>query len=559
LQIEWQRLPDPRHADTLLQALLDSPLAERADAGALALASARAGRVEVCLDRLMRVDADTRVRVALQAADALRATGEVQAAIDAGALAYHASDSGRHSPGLRGALPGLALAPVMRSREAIRTDRVRLQRALTLLEQDWTPSHLARCEARLEQLAWSNFHLAYHGENDRALQQTYAGLLQRAAASFMPHLAEPPPARASCRVGLLSSCWRECTVGSYFGGWIDWLRDAGYHVHLYQLGPQRDATTERLADRASVFRFHRGDLGSLAETIRNDALDLLIYPELGMDARLLPLAALRLAARQAVAWGHPVTSGFTTMDGFFSCRDMEVSDASAHYVEPLMPLSGLGVAYARPEAPPPATRAELGLPPDAPLLLLPHSLFKLHPDDDEVLADIALQSPRARFVLFCGEHPAWQAQYLERLRKAFGARGIEPASHLIWLAPGSRTRFRQIAQTCDLMLDSLRWSGGNTSLDALSLGLPVISCPGDVLRARQSAAMLERLGLASELVCESPTALAAATSNLLRDGRPRDAFSARIRTGLERLFESEPARGDFLRHVERLCTPEPTR
>ena len=48
---------------------------------------------------------------------------------------------------------------------------------------------------------------------------------------------------------------------------------------------------------------------------------------------------------------------------------------------------------------------------------------------------------------------------------------------------------------CDVLLDTLHWSGGNTSLDALAAGLPIVTIEGELMRGRQSASMLRYLGL----------------------------------------------------------------
>jgi CRISPR-associated protein Csy1 len=558
LAAEWQAAHDPEAASAALDRVLTLPTAARVPRAALARAAARAGRAALALDALRAVAPEAQLALANDVGDALRAHGLVDAAAQAGAIGYRASGEGARSPGLRTRLLALALPPVMHSVAAIDADRERLARQLAELDVEWTPTRLARCAPALEQLAWGNFHLAYHGRNDRDLQRAYGRLLERAAATFAPALAEPPCRHGTRRVGLLSSCWRECTVGTYFGGWIDWLRTAGYEVHLYQLGPHRDATTETLAARASAFHFHRGDLLSLAAQVRADALDLLIYPELGMDARLWPLAALRLAARQAVAWGHPVSTGLETMDGYFTCAEMEAADAPSHYVERLLPLPGLGVAHARAPRPPPATRAELGLPEGVPLVLLPHSLFKLHPDSDTLFAGVAARVPEARFVLFDGEHPAWRPQYQARLGRAFAAHGLDPARHLLWLPKGPRRRFLQLNRACDLMLDGLHWSGGNTSLDALDSGLPLATCAGATMRARQSAAMLRCIGLDPDLVCSDPLALEARAAGLLRDPDRRAGLRTRIEAGREALFEADQARARFLEHVDGLCTADAT-
>lgn len=554
LAAEWQAAHDPDAASAALDRALALPTAARVPRAALARAAARAGRAALALDALRAVPPEAQLALANDVGDALRAHGLVEAAAAAGAIGYRASGDGARSPGLRARLLSLSLPPVMRSVAQIDADRERLARQLAELDAEWTPARLARCAPALEQLAWGNFHLAYHGRNDRDLQRAYGRILERATAVFAPELAEPPPRRGTRRVGLLSSCWRECTVGVYFGGWIDWLRTAGYEVHLYQLGPLRDATTEALAARADVFHFHRGDLRSLATRVREDALDLLIYPELGMDARLWPLAALRLAACQALAWGHPAGSGLAGMDGYFTCAEMEPEGASTHYVERLLLLPGLGVAHARAPRPPPTSRAALGLPEGVPLVLLPHSLFKLHPDSDALVAGVAARVPGARFVLFDGEHPAWRPQIQARLAPAFAAHGLDPARHFLWLPKGARQRFLQINRACDLMLDGLHWSGGNTSIDALDSGLPLATCAGATMRSRQSAAMLRRIGLDADLVCADARALEARAAALLQEPDRRAALRTRIGTGLEALFEAEAARARFLEHVDDLCT-----
>src|SRR5690606_18175767 len=109
-------------------------------------------------------------------------------------------------------------------------------------------------------LAWSNFFLAYHGENDRALQSAYGDLLARLASRLAPALPPPAPARgraAGARIGLVSSCFRECPAGAYFGRWPRLLADAGYQVHVFQLGPHFDASTESIGQAPAIL--HRID------------------------------------------------------------------------------------------------------------------------------------------------------------------------------------------------------------------------------------------------------------------------------------------------------------
>src|SRR4029079_9382312 len=129
----------------------------------------------------------------------------------------------------------------------------------------------------------------------------------------------------------------------------------------FHYGRQLDATTESI--RAGVEHFVRAPSHSreIAMSIRAADLDVLVYPQLGMDGRDATLAALRLAPLQCVAWGHPETTGSATIDAFISVADMEPADAATHYCERLVRLPGIGTRYARPPVRP-ATRDEFGLP-----------------------------------------------------------------------------------------------------------------------------------------------------------------------------------------------------
>ena len=45
--------------------------------------------------------------------------------------------------------------------------------------------------------------------------------------------------------------------------------------------------------------------------------------------------------------------------------------------------------------------------------------------------------------------------------------------------------YQRVNLACDAMLDTLHWSGGNTTLDALACGLPVVTLPGAFMITRQ--------------------------------------------------------------------------
>ena len=275
---------------------------------------------------------------------------------------------------------------------------------------------------------------------------------------------------------------------------------------------------------------------AIAPTIRADALDVLVYPELGMNAPTFVLAALRLAPIQCAAWGHPVTTGHATIDAFFTCAAMEPPNAAQHYSEKLIPLPGIGTNYERPTVPDGASRARFGLPDGVPLFLCPQSLFKIHPDTDALFVRVLAAVPEARLVVFEGRHPALTAKYRARLAAAFARAGRTDQDGLILLPQCGHDDYLRINAVCDAMLDTLRWSGGNTSLDALAAGLPLVTLPGRFMRGRQSAGMLTITGL-DDLIARDEDDYVRIASALASDRAYQQEVSRRTREAAAKVFD----------------------
>lgn len=475
-------------------------------------------------------------------------------------------DHGCLSPGLQALFyKHLMIAPVSADRAMVDLQLQRYRQGL-----DAVTGELAgiasdpRCQKRLQQLAYNNFYVAYQHSNgrlDRDLQHQLGQMMSETAPGFAG--ADYRPARlrshsGPCRIGLVSAHFRRCTAGRYFGSWIAMLRDAGHEVQMFQLGPDFDDYTDLLGRSATRMHKIDGDADVLADALMRAQCDVLIYPELGMDKRLIPLAALRLAPRQACAWGHPVTSGLPTMDAYFSCADMEPAAADGHYTETLLLLPGLGTDYQRPETPSPISRAELGLPPKGRLYFLPHTPHKMHVDSDATWAAIAASDPEAVLIVFRGSSPAQLKPLRDRLHRALRQAGANPERQLCILPVTSHERFLQIAQACDVMVDTLHWSGGNSTIDALLCGLPVLTCEGTVMRARQSAAMLRRIGL-PELIVADASQLAPAAVALAQDSSRRQALSRHILEHLPDLFDASGVAQALAGHVDRLLHDWPER
>jgi len=460
--------------------------------------------------------------------------------LDGARAAY--ADAGARDPRMLRALFGqwLTLPMIPASAAAVAAARTAYANGLAEVERA-APARAATLtsDRLLDELRWTNFLLAYQGGDDRALQMRFAEMVARLLHARAPAWVQPRPARvragARVKVGFVSTFFRESTAGRYFEHWATDLPRDGFEVHVYHLLPGMNPLAERLAARADHFRHCPWWRPSqLAPQIVADALDVLVYPELGMGAVPFALAGLRLAPLQCVAWGHPVTTGHATIDVYFSSAAMEPADGASHYAEKLVMLPGIGTRYPAPATPADASRERFGLPAGVPLLLCSQSLFKIHPDNDALFARVLAVVPDATLVHFEGRDRRLTARYAARLAAA----GISAARVRV-LPQCAHDDFLRVNSVCDVMLDTLHWSGGNTSLDALACGLPIVTLPGRFMRGRQSAGMLALMGI-DELVARDTDDYVHIVASLAGDAPRRAALTQRIRAAHPRIFD-DPA------------------
>jgi protein O-GlcNAc transferase len=388
----------------------------------------------------------------------------------------------------------------------------------------------------------SNFLLAYQGGDDTALQRRYADFIRVLALRAMPEQANPLPHRPKAdrriRVGFCSRFFYISTVGNYFASWITDLDRSVFEVFVYQTHVVEDNLAALFRRSADHYVQGAENFAFFHRQIVADELDILIYPELGMDLMCFLLAALRLAPVQACAWGHPVTPGHRSIDYYISCAAMEPANAQTHYNERLLTLPGIGTRYDMPVVSPAVankSRADYQLPEDAHLYLFSQSLFKVHPANDRLLVAAMSNDPKGVLVMFAGQNAGVTERFVARLSAAFAESGLAPQGRVKMLPFMPHDDYKRINALCDVMLDTLHWSGGNTSLDALAMGLPIVTLPGEFMRGRQTMGMLTLLGV-EELIATSADDYLAIAKRLAADKAYRNAISAKILANAGRLF-----------------------
>jgi predicted O-linked N-acetylglucosamine transferase (SPINDLY family) len=450
--------------------------------------------------------------------------------------------------------------------EMNRADVMRLKRVTILPPVPQSAAHIVQVRAQLAQeveallaqdlrlgqpendIGHTDFYLAYHGLDDRPLKELLARMYLHAYPSLRfvsPHLAEVVARRTGkLRIGIVSSYLRTHTIGRLMLDVFRHLRRDMFDVTAFVFSPAEDEIAREIHQLSDKVVILDRVLDDARQRVAGEKPDLLLYCDIGMEPFTYFMAFARLAPVQCVTWGHPVTTGLPEMDYFVSSALAEPADAAAHYSEKLecLPESCAFACYSRPAIPePPADRAQFGFAADAHVYLCPQTLFKLHPDFDALIGGILRGDPAALLVVI--DHPPHlHAQLVARWARTLG--DVVPR---IRFAPFySHGEFLRLLDLADVILDPPHFGGGNSSLEAMAVGTPVVTLPGAFARSRFTLANYRRMGVL-DCVASSAQEYVDIAVRLGTDPAYRSLVKARIVGASHRLYDDVGA----VRELER--------
>ncbi len=427
------------------------------------------------------------------------------------------------------------LPAVCSLQDSIADSRVKFSAALAELDLWLTPGRMGKS---IVAGAKQPFYLAYQDENNRDLLSRHGDLCTRLMQRWQqPLTTSTPDTDSRLKVGIASAHIHDHSVWiALVRSWLQHLDPRQFALSVFHLGHQHDAETDYAKTRARYFG-DRQNLEEWAETIRTQQPDVLIYPEIGMDAMTLQLACLRLAPLQIAAWGHPETSGLASMDAYFSAQGFETGHAQDHYREQLIALPNLGCCYhALPVDPVAPDLAALGIDEHGPLLLCSGSPFKYGLEHDHIFTKIAWQLKHCQFVFFTHSIPNLTERFRLRLKSVFEDAGLDFNAYCRFVPWQKRNAFYGLMGRAEVMMDTIGFSGFNTAMQAVECTLPIVTREGRFMRGNLASGILKRMGL-QELVATSDEGYISITIRLLQDDAYRQEIRDRIRVSRHLLFD----------------------
>ncbi|MDD2774992.1 MAG: tetratricopeptide repeat protein [Gallionella sp.] len=301
-------------------------------------------------------------------------------------------------------------------------------------------------------------------------------------------------ARPEClRVGMVSGDLREHSVGYFLEGLLTHIDQTRIELIAYPIQDKKDELIARIRRYFTEWKPPTNkDDEIAARLIHADGVHVLIDLSGYTDYNRLPVFAWKPAPVQVSWLGLPSTTGIMEMDYVLGDPYAIPTGDESHFSEAVwrMPESCLCLAI-------PASPVKV-----APLPMLSagyitfgsfNNLTKITDAVVQVWARILLSVPNSRLLLKTTQliDPVVRMKTHQR----FAACGI--ASDRIFLSGTLASRDAHLAMynKVDIALDTFPFPGGTTSVEALWMGVPVLSMRGDRFISLTAASIAHNAGL----------------------------------------------------------------
>ena len=294
----------------------------------------------------------------------------------------------------------------------------------------------------------------------------------------------------SLRIGLVSGDFhRQHPVNLFMLPLLERLKSSNYRVTVFHTGTMHDEDTQR-ARNASGHWIEAGQLNdhALQRHILNERIDILLDLAGHTTSHRLGVFAMGAAPVQATFLGYPHSTGLTRMQWLIGDPIVAPAEHSHLFSEGIAQLPGSVFCWSpvdRYTLPPPR-------PADAPLVFGSfNNVMKLSPRTIALWAKVLRDLPQARLLL---KAPSLRdASVINRFQSLFAAEGIT-ADRLSFEGPSELSQMMQRYGEIDIALDPTPYNGGTTSLQALWMGVPLITLRGGNFVSRMGASFLTALG-----------------------------------------------------------------
>lgn len=351
---------------------------------------------------------------------------------------------------------------------------------------------------------------------------------QRVAAWPTLHLPERAP-DGRIRLGYLSADLRRHVMGHMMWEVLSRHDRDRFEIHCYSLSRVEDDLTRDFRDRCDSFTVVAGlTARAAAERIAADGLDILVDLVSHTEGAEPEILAFKPARVQITHIANSDAVGLAAIDFKLTDHACDPPANQRGYIETLLPMAGCVYPYRH--LPPAATdvysRQRLGIADEAIVLGAFVSILKLGSRCLSLWRRVLERLPAARLAFSPNnafEIPAYRA--------LAEAAGIAPERLLFLPNDPDRAVARARYGVVDMVLDTLPCGGVNGTLEALDMGVPVVTLLGERHCERTSYSILSNLGV-DLTIATGEAEYVALAARLAEDPGFRAEVTDAIRRGL---------------------------
>ena len=370
-----------------------------------------------------------------------------------------------------------------------------------------------------------------NGLSDAEWQELYAGyrgLLQDIVPLKLPLLENGRYGHDKIRIGYLSADLRLHPVAYFLRPLLEFYDRQRFQVFLYRANAEEDSVTEQLQGWADCTRYI-ADMSDeeAARQIAADAIDILVDLSGHTKGNRLPVLAYKPALVILSGIGYFDSLGMYT-DGFLS--DVYCSPKETHpaFIEKLLRLPHTHFCYS-PFEEFPAINKQMAWERNGYVTFGCFNNFSKVTDEMLLVwKEILCQCPDSHLLLkhklFDSEEGRqWTLYRLQRLEL--------PVERVDFR--GFSAEYLQEYNDIDIALDTFPYTGGLTTVEALLMGVPVVSMYGDRHGTRFGLSFLSNIGMA-ELATDNRGMYVTLAAGLAEDKDLLKALHGRLRSTVQK-------------------------
>ncbi|MGV3548404.1 O-linked N-acetylglucosamine transferase, SPINDLY family protein [Rhizobium sp.] len=315
------------------------------------------------------------------------------------------------------------------------------------------------------------------------------------------------------RIGYVSSDLRDHAVGFALREMLELHDKSSVELYAYYMGDKRtgDETQTRMMAVIDVWRdIVAMDDKAIAQQMIADEIDILVDVNGYTKHARTRIFAYRPAPVIVNFCGFPGTMASPFHQYIITDPIVVPAEDEIYYTEKVLHIACEQPIDRKREIAPKPTRAEYGLPEDAFIFACFNGMQKITQQCYTRWMTILNATPGSLLWVLSGDDEANQ-----RLKAVATQHGID-AERILFAHKAPNPKHLARMALADLFLDTFPYGAHSTAGDAVTVGLPVLTVPGNGFASRFCASIVSAAGIPG-LICESPDDYVAKAVHLARD------------------------------------------